>query len=112
MLMLLGPGPHFENGCSRWTIPNQWTYGPQAYHDILWAVSIVYWLINKSKATIMWACLNILMSKRNSHSKNLVTVEQKPGSQSGFLSFASTDLLAEISIVLCGEQIKFWMLAQ
>ena len=44
MLTLLGQGPHFENGCSRGTIPNQWTYGPQAYHDVLWAVSIVYWL--------------------------------------------------------------------
>ena len=52
------------------------------------------------------------MSKRNSPSKNLVTLEQKPGSPSGFLSFASTNLLAEISIVLSWKQIKFWILAQ
>lgn len=41
------------------------------------------------------------VEKKFSLLKNLVTLEQKPESHSGFISFARTNLLAEISIVLC-----------
>lgn len=60
----------------------------------------------------MWACLNILKLKKFSLLKTLVTLEQKPENQSGFISFASTYLLAEVSIVLCREQIEFCILAR
>lgn len=41
------------------------------------------------------------VKKKFSLLKNLVTFEQKPESQSGFISLARTNLLAEVSIVLC-----------
>jgi hypothetical protein len=61
----------------------------------------------------MWACLNILMLKRNPHSqKILVILEQKPWSQSGFISFARAGLLAKVSVVLCWEWLRLYILAQ
>ena len=45
--------------------------------------------------------MNTFVKKKFSLLKNLVTLEQKPESQSGFISFARTNLLSEVSIVLC-----------